>query len=343
MFMNIMLTCAGRRNYLVHYFREALGGRGQVFAVDASAEAPALHEADRAFVVPPIDHTDYIDTLLTLCREHQIGLLVPSHDFELPLLARQRQRFLELGVIPLVSSPEIIDTCYDKWATSEFLERCDLPVLKTYLSLAEAHEALYRREISFPLVIKPRWGTTSIGIEYPADEEELDLAYRLTKKCLGRTSLAGISATDPERCVLIQERLWGQEYGLDVINDLNSHYVCTFIRRKYRMRAGQTDRAVTVHDERIERVGATVGRRLSHIGSIDCDVIVSDGKCFVIDINPRFGTGYPFSHIAGANLASALIAWANRDEPDKHWFEVQPNVLAAKYDQLLVIEGNNEQ
>ena len=50
--INILLTCAGRRNYLVDYFRQALAGRGQVFASDAALSAPALQEADRAFQVP---------------------------------------------------------------------------------------------------------------------------------------------------------------------------------------------------------------------------------------------------------------------------------------------------
>ncbi len=36
--MNVLLTCAGRRNYLVHYFREALAGRGQVYAADAKVD-----------------------------------------------------------------------------------------------------------------------------------------------------------------------------------------------------------------------------------------------------------------------------------------------------------------
>ena len=56
---------------------------------------------------------------------------------------------------------------------------------------------------------------------FPEDEEELDLSYKLTKKQIDRSFLAQISATDSERSILIQERLLGEEYGMDVINDLS--------------------------------------------------------------------------------------------------------------------------
>ena len=65
--MNVLLTCAGRRNYMVEFFRAALDGRGQVCAADCSKDAPALHEADRAFVVPPVTHPEYIEHMLELC------------------------------------------------------------------------------------------------------------------------------------------------------------------------------------------------------------------------------------------------------------------------------------
>jgi carbamoyl-phosphate synthase large subunit len=333
-----MLTCAGRRNYLVHFFQKALKGEGQVFAVDSSADAPALQEADKAFVVPPIDQADYIDILVNICQQHQVRLLIPAHDLELPLLSRHCRRFLEIGTIPMISCPEVIDTCFDKWATCKFLEGCGLAVPKTYLTLAEAREALYNREINFPLVVKPRWGTTSLEIQYTEDDEELELAYNLVKKRLARTCLAEISATDPERCILIQERLWGHEYGLDVINDLNNRYVCTFVKHKLRMRAGQTDRAITVKNDQLERLGEVIGQKLGHVGNLDCDVFITQSNCYVLDLNPRLGGGYPYSHIAGANLPAALIAWANREEPDTSWLRLQPNIIAARSDNLVVVE-----
>jgi carbamoyl-phosphate synthase large subunit len=337
--MNVLLTCAGRRNYLVKFFQEALAGRGQVFAADASPEAPALRDADESFIVPMLSHPEYIDALLTICQRHCVRLLISPNDFEMQVLARNRNRFLQVGTIAVVSSPEVGDKCLDKWESLKFLKACNLDTPVTYLSLTDVREALAREEITFPLVIKPRWGTTSIGIEYPHDPEELELDYLLARKRIQRTFLWEISATDPERCILIQKRLCGQEYGLDVVNDLEGRHVCTLVKRKLSMRAGQTDRAITVKSTQLEKIGEVIGRELGHIGALDCDVMVTEEGCYVLDMNPRLGGGYPFSHMAGANLPAALVAWANREQPDAHWLQVEPNIMASKYDELVVMDS----
>jgi carbamoyl-phosphate synthase large subunit len=122
----------------------------QVVACDASADAPALQEADKAFVVPPVNRADYFDILLAICQRHQVRLLIPLNDLELPLLARQRERFLDIEIIPVVSSPDVVDICFDKWATFGFLKSCGLAAPKTYPSLAEGVKLYPRARSPFP-------------------------------------------------------------------------------------------------------------------------------------------------------------------------------------------------
>jgi len=247
--MNVLLTCAGRRNYLVRYFRHALAGRREVCTADAAPDAPAMQEADRAFVAPPVRDPLYIDYLWSLCRAHRIRLLIPLNDLELPVLSCCRDRFLAAGTIPVVPPPEVVDICFDKWATLEFLRRCGLRGPSTHLSLSAAREALLHGALSFPLVVKPRWGTASIGIEYADDDSELVPAYKVVRSRIVKSIIGSVSASDIERSVMIQERLAGEEHGLDVVNDLQGGYRTTFARRKLVMRAGETDRAVTVEDQ----------------------------------------------------------------------------------------------
>jgi len=336
--MNVILTCAGRRNYLLKFFQEALGNGGKVFAGDASLEAPTLQEADESFVLPPINHSEYCDTLLDICQQNQVRLLIPLNDIELPYLAKKRDRFLEIGTIPVVSSPEVIDICFDKFATFQFLQKLDISTPKTYLSLTEARAAIQQGEITFPLVVKPRWGSASIAIAYPEDDEELELAYRFVKKSLMRSFLAEVSSSDSERCILIQERLIGQEHGLDIINNLEGAYITTFVKRKLTMRAGETDRAVTVENEEIKQLGAKMGQKLGHIGNLDCDVMVGQKGLCVLELNPRFGGGYPFSQMAGANIPAALIAWAKGEKPNESWLRVEGNIKSSKCDRLVTVE-----
>ena len=83
-------------------------------------------------------------------------------------------------------------------------------------------------------------------------------------------------------------------------------------------------------------VGRAIGRQLGHVGLLDCDVFVGEKGVVVLEMNPRFGGGYPFSHVAGANLPACLVAWALGEPLDPGWLSVQPNVTASKCDRLVV-------
>ena len=39
------------------------------------------------------------------------------------------------------------------------------------------------------------------------------------------------------------------------------------------------------------------------------DVFVTEDAVYVLELNARFGGGYPFSHLAGVNLPKAIIKW----------------------------------
>jgi hypothetical protein len=59
-------------------------------------------------------------------------------------------------------------------------------------------------------------------------------------------------------------------------------------------------------------------------------------------MNPRFGGGYPFSHIAGANLPAALMAWADSEAADPEWLTIEPNVLISRADMFVVMESDRQ-
>ncbi len=189
------------------------------------------------------------------------------------------------------------------------------------------------------MVLKPRWGTASIGIEYPENPEELELAWQLGHLRIMRSALAAPSAADREHCLLVQEKLSGVEYGMDVVNDLQGRYRGTFVRRKLSMRAGETDQAVTENHPGLEAIGRRIGETLGHIGNLDCDVFVDGDQYRVLELNPRFGGGYPFCHLAGVNLPAALIAWAENRDVDPDWFSMRSGVAAGKCDRLVMVAG----
>jgi carbamoyl-phosphate synthase large subunit len=330
--MNILFTCAGRRNYLLGYFKELYGTR--IFACDASVYAPALYVADEFFIVPEVYDKKYVSVLLGEARNRKINAIIPLNDLELPILSLNKKLFEEHGIKIVVSDKDVIDLCFDKYKTLSFSDSLSINRIPTFISLEEALEYRSKNpECNF--IIKPRWGTASIGISYPKNDSELIYQYNLTKEKLVTTFLNEISSTDYENSVLIQQVIKGQEYGIDVINNLDRKYEATLIRRKISMRAGETDKAETVNDENLRRIGKEIGEKIRHIGVLDCDMFVDNGKIYLLEMNPRFGGGYPFSHAAGANVPLAITEWLKGNPTPSGCFDYKNNFISAKADRIV--------
>lgn len=335
--MNILFTCAGRRNYLINYFKEALKGQGLVIATDMQKSAPAMVDADKSFIVPVIYANNYIDSLIDIIKKENIKAVISLNDLELPLLSENKEKIEKTGAKVLVASKQAIDIAFDKSKTVDFLIKYKLKSPKTYTVLTEAIEAINKGELLFPLVIKPRWGSASIGIDFPEDMEELKLAYQLQKKRLERTILKEASKSDSENAILIQEKIEGREFGIDILNDFKGNYLGTFVREKLAMRSGETDKAISIIDSRFETIGKIIGENLNHVGNLDCDILERDGELYVLELNPRFGGGYPFSHESGIDTPAIYIDWLKGNTDIQKHINYKAGVMFSKCDRLLKV------
>lgn len=335
--MNILFTCAGRRNYLINYCKQALNGQGIVLATDMSKLAPAMSDADISLLVPSIYSEDYIPNLLSIVKEYDINAIISLNDLELPILAHYKQAFADLGAKVIVSDSSVIDICFDKIKTRDFLASIGLKTPLTFINYDEALQALKEGQLTFPLVLKPRWGSASIGIEFPESPEEFELAYKLLMIKLKNTILFEASKNELDAAILIQQKLNGPEYGMDIVNDLNQEYFTTVVRKKLSMRAGETDKAISVIDQRFSDIGEKISTNLKHTGNLDCDVFEQDGELYVLELNPRFGGGYPFSHEAGMNTIQAYLAWLAGEKLESSFNQYKADLVFSKCDRLIRI------
>jgi Carbamoylphosphate synthase large subunit (split gene in MJ) len=332
--MNILFTCAGRRTYLLKYFKEQLAGDGKIIGADMQMSAPALSAADIKEIVPAVYADNYIDEVIDICRRDHVDVLISLNDLELPILANNKERFKKIGVTVVVSSPEVIDICFDKYKTAQWIESIGLNSPRTYVRLYDAKEALAKGEVSFPLFLKPRWGSGSIGLETVEDMEELEEVYMQLFKKIKKTILATASVGD--EYIMIQEKLGGEEYGLDVMNDLKGNHIAVSVKRKLAMRAGETDKAQTCDLPEVREMGKIIGENLHHIGNLDVDIMQrSNGDYCVLELNPRFGGGFPFSYEAGVNLPKAIIEWAKGNQVDTNILQPSYGLTFAKCDYLV--------
>ena len=232
--MNILILAAGTRDKIVQYFKKELAGIGSVVAADASILAPAIYEADKHFIVPSIDASGYIDVILGICKDEKIDGVLSLIDPELSLLAKNENKFNEIGTKVIGSSFELCELSLDKMQMYRWLTDHGYNCAKSWMNKDDFFKSVDKGEISYPVFVKPYRGSASINISLVNDSDTINVLF------------------DHESDLMIQEYLKGREIGADVYIDLISgEIVSIFTKEKIKMRAGETDKAVSFKDERL--------------------------------------------------------------------------------------------
>jgi len=313
--MNILLTCVGRRSYLVNYFKSELKKEGgKVIGANSILETTGMHACDVSYRVPSITDKSYIERLLEIAKKENVKMIISLFDIDLGYLSEAKARFEALGVTVIVSSKEVIEIANDKYKTFQFLKENNILTPKTYNSYKSALEALDAGELSYPLFLKPRWGMASIGIHKIYNFEELQFFYKKVKDEVSSSYVEDLSSDNANETVLFQEFIGGTEYGVDIFNDLNGEFLLSVEKEKIEMRSGETDGAVVVKNKHLSALSIEISQKLKHIANLDMDVLYDGEKYYVLELNARFGGGFPFSYLAGANFPKLLIDMVNGDK-----------------------------
>lgn len=334
--MSVLLTSAGRRAYLVRYFQEArdlLGGAGKVVVANTDLDAPAAQVADHAVRVPASWDPAYVPTILQICHEHSIRLLCSLHDLDTYFLAPHAPTLRQAGVVPMLPDSDWSRRTLDKMECSRYLQAQGFDVPWTDTSLQNAQAAIARKEIDFPLLIKARHGFGSLGLTRCHSLDELNWYFQRTQKQLEQHPLVGILSESSKQLVLIQQEVSGQEYCVDVVNDLKGEYAAHFVGEVHGMRAGETDQLTTVSTEPLGHMVRRVSRLTRHLGIWGLDLIVEGNRNWVVDVNPRFTGDYPFQHLAGANVPATLLGWLSGRAPHPDW--LRPEIGVRGYKDLV--------
>ena len=334
--INILLSSIGRRNYLVSYFNQALDQSGRIVGIDQDLTAPALQMCDTYYKVPNVFEPDYLDEIISVILKENVNMVFPLNDLDLFILAKN---CIELekktNAKFYVPSLPTLKICTDKFQTFKFAKKVDIFTPQTYLSLDDALNSIDLGILKFPLVIKARQGSASIGLSFAGSRKELKNNFIASQNAISKNPL---SMYNLNNSLIIQEFINGVEFGLDILFGLQGNYIGFAAKRKIAMRAGETDKAITVEQERFIDVVKKIVLALSNRGNLDCDFIESNGKLYLLDLNPRFGGGYPFTHLAGANHVEILI----NDFQEKKIlpYDYKKGKVFAKHDYITEVSCN---
>lgn len=302
---------------MIRYAKQILRETGKVYASNSTGKVSSFCFADNTVVSPLIYSDEYIPFIKNYCIKNSINMIIPLFDIDAEKLAKHREEFACLNIKIVVTDYEKVRICNDKWLTYKFLVKNGLLCPKTYREQDELLEAIKEKEINYPIIIKPRWGMGSIGICSVMNEEQLMVETKRIKVEIAESYIKYCDGMDADNSIIYQEFLSGREYGLDIMNDLNGNNLMTVSKVKLQMRAGETDSAIVVDDGELSAIGKKLSGVMSNIGNLDVDVIRSGSKNYVVEMNARFGGGYPFSHEAGANLLGYILTGKEEYVPCK--------------------------
>ncbi len=289
--MNILFSCIGRRGYIAEYFRPYMES-GKIIGTSNSIWTPALGSCDVSYLLPDIESDEYIETVISICRKENISAILSFYDLDLFRLSEFKASFESIGIKGFISDFESCRICFDKFSMYSFLKKNDIAAPLTFVDTKEANDAIDRKLMNFPVIIKPRRGFASKNVFYANNPIEAERIFRHY----------------PD--MIIQELIKLPEYHLDILVDTNGSVISVVPKKKILMRSGETDQAVTTNNQELLDFGAKLGEKLAetgHCGPLDVDIFYSQDIICVIDLNPRFGGAYPLSHLAGADFPGKMI------------------------------------
>ncbi len=316
--MNILITSAGKRVSLIKSFKNELGkisSKGIVFASDAYPEkSAACNFSEKSFKTPLINEENFISSLLENCIKKNIKLLVPTIDTELYLLSKNKEKFLDSGIRIVISSSNLIKKLQNKRLTNAFFEDKNICTAKIY------NKDAYR----FPIYIKPISGSRSINNYLIYNEGEIQ------RKFLEDDSLIFFEYIDQNE---------NDEYTCDLYYGKDSRLKCVVPRKRIEVRDGEVEKGITKKNNLVE----FISKRLNHIdgarGCLTSQFFLNKktDKIIGIEINPRFGGGYPLTYASGANFSKWILEEYLLNKKINTFNDWEENILMLRYSKELYV------
>jgi len=287
--MNLLLSCIGQRGYIADYFRTHLAKNDLIIGTSNTQWTPGFKHCDKSYILPDIIDPDYIPRVMEICKMESISAILSFYDPDVVELSKHFNEFLSMQITPIIPKEDLAMICFDKYATYKFLTSKNIVTAKTYLDYDKSLTDLKFGELNFPLFVKPRFGFGSIDTYKANNEKQLDAFFHYKPN------------------MIIQEELTGEPVNFDILNDLKGNVISVVPWKKLRSRMGETERAQTHKDQSLIDFGILLGNTLRHSGPLDADLFYSQEGITVLEINLRFGGGYPVSHLAGADFPLFII------------------------------------
>lgn len=317
--MNYLLLSVGRRGELLKDFRQSITAESKLIATDLSPYAPALYMADKQYLVPRIDEPSYIDKILDICRLEQINAVTTFIDPEIEILAKNRNKFEAIGVEVLAPYEETAKRCFNKYLMFQHLQKHGIPTVMTWGTLEEFDRALKANEVQFPVFVKPRTGSGSVGARKVSN-------YEILKETIKE-----------DDSLIIQEYMNCTDMDADVYIDTITHEaVSAFLKRKLETRIGGASKTISFKDDKLFGFIQKICAVLKFNGPVDMDFFYRDGQYYLSEVNPRFGGAYLHAYGAGVDFIKLIENNLKGEVNSPRFGDYEENIVMMMYDSVVI-------
>ena len=317
--MNFLFCSVGRRGELIKNFKLSLDKDSRIVATDCINTAPALYFADKQYIVPKITDDNYLPIIVDICKKERINAITTFIDPEIEILAKNREIFEAIGVEVLTPYLETAKLCFDKFKMHTYLIENNIRTVKTYGDFLSFKGNYENGTCKFPVFVKPRTGSGSIGAKKVNSYDELNDIF--------------VSEGD----LIIQEFMDGDDLDVDVYIDTISHKpVSIFTKRKIETKIGGANKTISFKDDKLFKVIEDAISIFKFNGPIDMDFFHKDGEYYLSEINPRFGGAYLHAYGCGVDFIKLIVNNLKGIENMPRFGEYEDDVLMMMYDSVVI-------
>lgn len=280
--MNILVTAIGKRVGLIKHLKQD----NRIIGTDASEDNACREFVDVFYKIPKYNEKNYLDKLLEICEKEEIKCLIPLYEGEFPILLENKDKFLSIGTVLLVSDKEIVELFSYKQRVYEFMKSNNIVTPEVYYNYSN---------LDYPVIVKPDNGMGSMGVFKVRNEKELNFFKEYVSGSI------------------VQELIAGIEYTVDVLCDMKGNYIYIIPRERVEVRSGEVSKSKTIKDiqivEETKKIINIINANFNNglRGPLTFQFIKSGEELYFLELNTRFGGGVPLSFEAGANYSKKLI------------------------------------
>ena len=280
---------------------------------------------DSSYQVPLITDKDYIPMILDICRKEKIDAVTTLIDPEISILAEHRAEFSAIGVEVLAPYIETAKLCFDKYEMFKYLTEKGINTVRTFSNIADFKTAFDAGEISFPVFVKPRTGSGSVGAR---KVETMELLEELMAR---------------DESLIIQELMTGKDMDADIYVDTVSHEtIAIFSKKKISTTIGGANKTISFKDQGLFDFVTKALKVCEFNGPLDMDLFYQDGQYYLSEINPRFGGAYLHAYGAGVDFIQFIYNNVVEKKENKPCIgEYDEDVVMMMYDSVVIDSLSN--